>query len=159
MLSPAAAEPRTVTGQVQKRLVAQGELSVAQQYCVGIAGAAADARLAWQAAKLKELEAALQKRIDALEAKRAEHEEWLKKREDLMRKAEDGVVAVVSRMRPDAAAAHLLLMEEATAAAVVAKLNPRAAGAILNEMDPAKAAKLTDMLTGGQAKPQEGKKS
>jgi flagellar motility protein MotE (MotC chaperone) len=132
----------------------------AQLYCSNIATTAADAKLAWQAKRLAELEAQLKQRMTELDAKQAEYKEWLQKREALQKKADDNVVAIYSKMRPEAAAAQLAVMEDATAAAILSKLNARVAGAILNEMDASKAARLTDAMTGAPAAaPRNGKKS
>jgi flagellar motility protein MotE (MotC chaperone) len=130
-----------------------------QQYCANIANVAADARIAWQMKRLGELEAQLKQKISELEAKEAESKEWVAKREEFMKKAEDGVVAVYAKMEPEAAAAQMIVMDEATAAALLSKLNPRVTSAILNEMDAAKAAKLTDMMSGLASPPADRKKS
>ena len=87
-------------------------------------------------------------RIAELEAKRAEYEQWLKLREDFLKKAEDNVVEIYSRMNPDAAAQQIASMADDTAAAVLAKLRVRSASAILNEMEPARGAHLADTLAG-----------
>jgi flagellar motility protein MotE (MotC chaperone) len=127
---------------------AGGDGDNAAQYCTNIADAAADARFARQAAALSEMEAEVNARIDALEAKRAEFESWLKKREDFLRNADASVVAIFTQMRPDAAAAQLAVMQMESAAAILVKLNPRIASAILAEMEPTKAAQLTTTMTG-----------
>jgi flagellar motility protein MotE (MotC chaperone) len=119
-----------------------------RQYCVNIRDAAVDARIAWQAETMRELEKQLADQVAALEVKRAEYEMWLKKREEFLRRAREDVVAIYARMRPDAAAGQLAGMDEDTAVAVLAKLNARNAGAILNEMEPARAAQLANRLAG-----------
>lgn len=133
--------------------------SEAQLYCSNIAATAADARFAWQAKRLADLETQLKQRISELEIKQAEYKEWLQKREEFQKKAEDNVVAIYSRMRPEAAASQLAAMEDVTAAAILAKLNARSAGAILNEMDAARAARLTDAMAGLPSAARNGKKS
>lgn len=120
----------------------------ARKYCTNIADAAADARYARQTAALKELETQIDERIVALEAKRAEYEEWLKRREDFLRKADESVVAIFTQMRPDAASQQMSLMPSEAAAAILVKLKPRIASAILAEMSPAKAAQLTGTMVG-----------
>jgi hypothetical protein len=92
-------------------------------------------------------------------ADEAESKEWIAKREEFMKKAEDGVVAVYAKMEPEAAAAQLLLMDEAMAAALLSKLNPRVSSAILDEMDAGKAAKLTDLMSASGAPAANRKKS
>jgi flagellar motility protein MotE (MotC chaperone) len=118
------------------------------KFCTNIADAALDARVAWQQKELEAAEAKLRQRIAELEAKRAEYEQWLKLREDFLKKAEDSVVEIYSRMNPDAAAQQIASMADDTAAAVLAKLRVRSASAILNEMEPARGAHLADTLAG-----------
>jgi flagellar motility protein MotE (MotC chaperone) len=116
-------------------------------YCANIADAAADARFVLQKAELSKMEKEIEGRLKILEAKRAEYEEWLRRRNEVLEKADETVVAIYSRMRPDAAALQLINMEEEIAAAVIAKLNPRVASAVLNEMEPARAAQLANIIT------------
>jgi flagellar motility protein MotE (MotC chaperone) len=120
----------------------------AREYCVNIADAAADARLAWQKKTLADLEQEIAKRVELLEAKTAEYQRWLARRDEFSKKAQESVVTIYARMRPDAAAAQLVAMDEETAAAVLTKLDPRNASAILNEMDPAQAARLAGTISG-----------
>lgn len=129
---------------------------IAQQYCINIADAAADARFAWQKKTLAEIEQELDKRIAMLEERTAEYQKWLAQREEFVRKARENLVGIYSRMRPDAAASQLVAMEEETAAAVLTKLDPRNASAILNEMNPAQAARLTAIIAGAAKVPAEG---
>lgn len=117
------------------------------QYCANIADAASDARFALQKQALADMEKEIEGRIKVLEAKRAEYEEWLKRRNEVLEKADETIVMIYSRMRPDAAALQLMNMDEEIAAAVIAKLNPRAASAVLNEMEPARAAQLANVIT------------
>lgn len=120
----------------------------ASRFCTNIADAALDARVAWQQKELEVSEAKLKQRIAELEAKRDEYEKWLKLREDFLKKAEDSVVEIYSRMNPEAAAQQIASMADDTAAAVLAKLRVRSASAILNEMEPARGAHLADTLAG-----------
>ena len=129
------------------------------QYCTNIADAAADARFAWQKQTLAALEKEIEERIKILERKRAEYEEWLRRRNDLLAKADESIVAIYSRMRPDAAALQLANMNDDIAAAILAKLNPRSASAVLNEMEPARAAQLTNILTDKPKQSQDNEKS
>jgi len=128
-----------------------------RMFCSNTVSIAGAARVAWQASKLQELEARLQQKIDELEAKRAEYEAWMQKREDALKKANDQIVAIYSKMAPEAAANELSQMDDALAAAVLVKLNTRSASAILGEMDPARAAHLTDEMVGANLG--DGKKS
>jgi flagellar motility protein MotE (MotC chaperone) len=144
--APPAVVTPVVKAPAARPFVSEG--TPAENYCANIADAAADARFAWQARTLADLQKALDGKIAALEAKRQETEEWLKRREDFLKKAEDSVVAIYAKMRPDAASIQIARMDEESAAALLTKLSSRAASAILNEMEPARAARLTAAMSG-----------
>ena len=135
-LSPGAAEPAA----------ADPRESDTAQFCKNIADAALDARVAWQQKELEAAEAKLRQRIAELEAKRAEYEQWLKRREVFLARAEDSVVKIYAGMKPDAAAERLAMVNVDLAAAILLKLDPRKAGVILNEMDQKSAAALTGIM-------------
>ena len=139
----------------------ESDLPLAREYCLNIADAAADARFAWQKKMLADLEGEIAKRVELLEAKTAEYQRWLARRDEFSKKAQESVVTIYARMRPDAAAAQLVAMDEETAAAVLIRLDPRNASAILNEMEATQAARLTATIGGaanvslpGGSKPQ-----
>jgi flagellar motility protein MotE (MotC chaperone) len=141
------------------------DVRLAREYCLNVADAAADARLAWQKKTLADLELEIAKRVELLEAKTAEYQRWLTRRDEFSKKAQESVVAIYARMKADAAAAQLVAMDEETAAAVLTKLDPRNASAILGEMDATHAARLTATISGaanvglpGRSKPQPGDK-
>ncbi|MBZ0230196.1 MAG: MotE family protein [Bauldia sp.] len=136
--APATPDPKSAEGADQN----------ASQYCRNIVNAAADARYVRQAEALAAMEKELEDRITKLEAKRAEYEEWVKRRQELLEKADGSVVAIYSQMRPDAAANQFAVMDPEAAAAILSKLNPRIASAILNEMDATTAAALTNVMAG-----------
>jgi flagellar motility protein MotE (MotC chaperone) len=116
-------------------------------YCANIADAAADARFAWQKEQLAVMERQVEERIKLLEEKRAEYEAWLKRRNEFLAKADESVVAVYAKMRPDAAALQLANMPDEAAAALLTKLNARTASAILSEMEAARAAGLARAMS------------
>ncbi|BAU89249.1 MgtE intracellular region [Methylorubrum populi] len=116
-------------------------------YCANIADAAADARFAWQKEQLAAMERQVEERIKLLEEKRAEYEVWLKRRNEFLAKADESVVAVYAKMRPDAAALQLANMPDEAAAALLTKLNARTASAILSEMEAARAANLARAMS------------
>ncbi len=121
-------------------------LTEAGQYCVNIADAAADMRFAWQAETLAKLEKQIDARIEFLQAKRAEYEEWLRRRDEYLSRAEENVIEIYAKMRPDAAARQLTILDYETAAVIVSKLNSRIASTILTEMDAEHAARLTKTM-------------
>ena len=143
------AQPRTdaeATGAVRPaRVIAETGTEV-ERFCSNIADAARDRRYVLQTEELQALQREVDKRIKLLEEKRAEYEAWLKRREDFLAKAEDGVVKIYSGMRPDAAAERLEEMDAALAAGILMKLEARKAGVILNEMERKKAAMLTGVM-------------
>jgi flagellar motility protein MotE (MotC chaperone) len=154
---PAAKPPEPKNPTMPPAADSKSQMTEIQRFCSNNATTAGDARAAWQAAKLIELEEQVKQRIAELETKRAEYEEWLKKRDEALKKAEDGVVAIYSRMRPEAAAGQLAAMDDDMAASLLAKLPPRAASAILNEIESGRAARLTNTMAGAAAR--DGKKS
>jgi flagellar motility protein MotE (MotC chaperone) len=127
--------------------------SAAQQYCFNTTDSAADARFAWQAKKIKDMEAELEKRAQQLEAKTAEYKTWLERRDEFARKAHEKLVGFYSGMRPDAAAGQLAELDEEMAAAVVIKLQTKVASQIMGEMDPERAAKIATIISGAAKVP------
>lgn len=121
---------------------------LAKSYCVAISSAAADARIAVQKAKLAEVEKQISQRIAALEAKTAEYKNWVDRRDEFLKRANNSLVKIYTQMEPDAAALQLVEMDEETAASLLLKLEPQNASAILNEMVPDKAARLAATISG-----------
>jgi flagellar motility protein MotE (MotC chaperone) len=116
--------------------------------CGALSDAARDARIAWQARTLEDLNARVEARLKELEAKRAEYQQWLQQREAMLRGATDNLLAIYSRMKPESASAQLEVINEYTAAGVLMKLNPRVSSAILNEMSAERAAQLAMIMAG-----------
>ncbi len=121
------------------------------RYCANVAPLAAEARIAMQAKRLTELEAEIKQRIAELDKKEAEAREWVTKREALLNTASDDVVAIYGKIEPEAAAAQLASMDDATAVSILSKLKVSAASAILNEMDATQAGRLTGIMSGAAA--------
>ena len=154
---PVESSPQPAPAPAAKALVTEG--TAAQQYCANIADAAADARFAWQKKMLAEAQQEVEKRIVKLDAKIAEYQKWLARRDEFSKKAQASLVSIYSRMRPDAAASQLVKMDEETAAAVLLKLDPRVASIILNEIPAAQAARLTGTISGAARTTTDKKKS
>ncbi len=96
-----------------------------QQFCTNIADAARDQRYLLQKQDLEKLQGEVDARIVKLEERRAEYEDWLKRRNDFLKQAELGLVDIYKTMKADAAAGQLELVNPAIAAAIVMKLPPR----------------------------------
>ncbi len=123
------------------------------RYCTNITDKATDARYAMQTRELAQLRADIDSRIEQLDAKRKEYEVWLKRRDEFMDKAEDSLVGIISKMRPDAAAAQMALLGDEAAAALLLKLNPRVSSVILNEMPAEKSSRLARVIVGSRVVP------
>jgi flagellar motility protein MotE (MotC chaperone) len=123
-----------------------------QRFCSNIADAARDRRYALQREQLASLQADIDKRMKMLEAKRAEYEDWLKRRNDFIAKAKDSIIEIYANMKPDGAAPQLTDLPPELAAAILMKLPPRQASLILAEMDPKSAARLTGIMASAARK-------
>ncbi len=121
----------------------------AEKFCANVGDVATDARIAWQARTLNELKAQVEAETGALDAKRAELEKWVARREEFRKLAEATIVDIYAKMRPEAAATQLAGLDPETAAAVLVKLNARVAGAILAEMDTPRAVNLATLISAG----------
>ena len=132
----------------QVRVVGTNDLenAPAGDFCSNIRDDAQEQRYALKMRELNELRAAVEERIVALESKRAEFEAWQKKRDQFAQLADESLVEIYSKMRPDAAAGRLEILEPILAAAIVLKLPRRRASVILNEMTAAKAASITEVI-------------
>lgn len=128
------------------------------KYCAEIAGAASLARNARAEKDLIELEQRLIKRTAELDAKRAEMQAVIERHEAMVKKADERLVAIYARMRPDAAAAQFADMDEEMAAAMLMRLEPKKSSAILNEMEAPRAVALTRKVAGLTTLPQNGAK-
>jgi flagellar motility protein MotE (MotC chaperone) len=123
-----------------------------ERFCTNIADPARDRRYALQRQQLVDLQSDIDKRMKLLEQKRAEYEDWLKRRNDFADKATDGVVEIYSKMKPDGAAPQLTDLPPELAAAILMKLDPRQSSLILSEMDAKAAAKLTRIMAAAARK-------
>ncbi len=118
-----------------------------QQFCTNIADAARDQRYLLQRKDLETLQASVDERIATLEKRRAEYEDWLKRRNDFLKQAELRLVDIYKTMKPDAAAGKLEMVRPEIAAAIVMKLPARQSSLILSEMSDDKAAVLTNIIS------------
>jgi flagellar motility protein MotE (MotC chaperone) len=130
--------------------------SEAERYCADVAATASAARNARVEKELMELEQQIIRRTAELEAKRAELQAVIDRREAMVKKADERLVAIYARMRPDAAAAQFADMDEEMAAAMLMRLEPKKSSAILNEMEAARAVALTKKVAGLSTLPQGG---
>jgi len=117
-----------------------------QNFCTNIVDEARERRYAIQREELEALRAEIEAKIVELEDKRAAFEQWAEKREQFAEAASEGLVAVYSNMRPDAAAERMEQIPPQLSAALLTKLKPRTSAAILNEMSTEDAALITQIM-------------
>jgi flagellar motility protein MotE (MotC chaperone) len=120
--------------------------STALEYCRNAVPAAGEARAAFLQQAIAALERDLVLKTQELEKRIAEHKDWMSRRQRLMDQAGTALVQMFARMRPDAAAQQVSLMDEPVAAALLMKLEPRASSALLSEMPPSRAARLAAII-------------
>jgi flagellar motility protein MotE (MotC chaperone) len=129
----------------------------AENFCAAVAASAASTRLAWQEARVKALQADMIVKIAELDAKVAEVRDWVARREKLLDRASESLIAIYAKMKPEAASAQVQAMDDDTAAALLLKLKPAVASAVMTEMDATRAARLSELLTGAAPKSPEAK--
>lgn len=117
-----------------------------RKFCGNIADAARDKRYLLQREELYKLQTQVDERIETLKMRRDDYKNWLDKRNDFLATAEAGLVEIFKKMKPDAAASQLEIIEKNIAAAIIMKLSPRLSSQIFNEMDAKVAAKLATII-------------
>ena len=120
--------------------------AVAKAFCTVNGPAANEARIAWQTEQLRTLEEPAAKKGEELAARSEELRVWIKRRDDMLAKADGELVAIYLKMKPEVAAQRLTAMREDMAVSILSHLNARAAGAVFNEMSADKAARLASAL-------------
>lgn len=123
----------------------------ASRFCANVAPSIAEARIAWETKRLSELDAQVKQRLADLEKAQASVQEWVAKRDTILKAASDNLVAIYAKMQPETAAAQIAAMDDQMAAAILSKLKPRAAGAILDEMEAERASRLAAFLSASTA--------
>jgi flagellar motility protein MotE (MotC chaperone) len=120
----------------------------ASRFCANAAPSIAEARVAWETRQLGELDAQVKQRLADIEKAEAAIQDWVAKRDAMLKSASDDLVAIYAKMAPEAAATQIAAMDDQMAAAILGKLKSGAAGAILNEMEADRASKLAVVLSG-----------
>jgi len=128
-----------------------------ENFCGAVASSAAATRLSWQEERVKTLQAQMVVKIAELEAKEVEVREWVQKREELLARANGSLIAIYSKMNPEAASAQISAMDDDSATAILLKLKPAVASAVMGQMNAERAARLSDLLSGAAAKSDEKK--
>src|SRR5690606_1207040 len=89
----------------------------------------------------------VEERIAILEARKAEYQDWLARRNEFLVRAEAGLVDIFKTMKADAAAPQLEEMDMEVAAAIIMKMPARQSGSVLSEMDPQKAGMIATIIS------------
>ncbi|WP_062209651.1 MotE family protein [Aureimonas sp. AU12] len=137
---------RVVGPDGQAPVVAAVPATDVENYCRNIADPALDQRNALQMVKLKEAEGLVTAKIDELETKRREVQDWLVERKAFMDSTSSVMIDIYAAMKPDAAAAQLAGLDRPVAAALLARLKSRQASAILSEMPAPVAAEIGRLI-------------
>lgn len=119
----------------------------ADAFCESIIDPAREHRYLLKKQELETLLSDVNKRIDELNKRRAEHEEWIRRREEFAKRATANLVEIYSNMKPEAAASRLTELNQELAASLLLAISPRQASAILNEIDEEVAAQLTGIMS------------
>ncbi len=117
-----------------------------RKFCGNIADAARDRRYLLQREELAKLQVGVDERIEKLRVYRDDYKNWLDKRNQFLATAEASLVDIFKKMKPDAAAKQLEIIEKNIAAAIIMKLSPRLSSQIFNEMDANVAAQLATII-------------
>ncbi|MDC7743071.1 MotE family protein [Rhizobium binxianense] len=117
-----------------------------KQFCTNIADPARDQRYLLQKQELEKLRADIDARVAEMDRRKAEYQDWLKRRDDFLKQAEAGLTDIYRKMKPDVAALQLQEMNIEVASAVIMRLGPRQSSLILNEMDAKKAAAIASVI-------------
>ncbi len=124
----------------------QDKADSGELFCDGVVDAAREQRYYLKQQELKALLTSVEERLALLEKRKAEYEEWVRRREDFAKRATTNLVEIYSGMKPDASAVRLAELEKNLAASLLLAIAPRQASAILNEMDEKVAASLTGIM-------------
>lgn len=116
------------------------------RFCSNVIDEARERRYAIKEQELQALMKDVEDRIAVLEEKRAAFVEWMRRREEFASLATESIVDIYAKMRPDAAAQRMEILEADLAAAILLKLPSRNAGIILNEMSAKSAAAITSII-------------
>lgn len=143
----AAAEPSVKAYPKPRQMTELTSEEEIKKFCTNIADAAKDRRYLLQKQELDKLQADINARIAILEKRKAEYEDWLKRRNDFLAQTEANLIGVYKTMKADAAAPQLEELVPEVAASIIMKLPARQSGLILSEMDPRKAAMVAAVMT------------
>jgi flagellar motility protein MotE (MotC chaperone) len=121
-------------------------LAPTNDYCESIKKPAEEARYALQLKTLEDLQRKIDEKISLLEERHQKNQAFEKQQKEKMRAAQQVVVDIYSKMKPDIAAGQLELLDPEIAVAILDQLKVRVSSSILNEMKGPSAAIITAMM-------------
>ena len=117
------------------------------RYCANVAASATEAANAIREQELRALEQKIEQRIRELDAKRVDVQHLIENSEAILAKADDSLVALYSKMKPDNAANQIAKLDDDVAIALLMRVRTKELSAIMDEMDAERAASLAKKLS------------
>ncbi len=143
------AESAKTTGRLPQHLqLSKEEATVSDEaaYCDAIVDQAREMRYSAREEELQTMQSELERGLELMERKKTEFEKWVQRREEFATRASEALIAIYERMRPDAAAERLMIVDPMLASSILLKMPPAKSGTILNEMEAKKAAGITAIM-------------
>ena len=151
LMTPASASEPSASKQSTPQSVV---IAPANDFCETIKKPAEEARYALQLKTLEELQKKIDEKTALLEEKYQRNLAFEKQQKEKVKTAQQAVVDIYSKMKPDIAAGQLELLDPEIAVAILDQLKTRVSSSILNEMKGQSAAIITAMMA-GEAKVQQ----
>jgi flagellar motility protein MotE (MotC chaperone) len=142
--SPESSGQEAATTQITSSIA--GSSALTDSFCKAVNRSAENELMIWQTQRLETLRAEIEIKLQDLDARQKIIEQAEERQKIESAGLASKLVAIIAKMRPDAAAAQIAEMPDATAARIIARLDPKSASLILNEVTPAKAARIADTL-------------
>ncbi len=143
------------TARLPKHLqLSQDEVVLPEEatYCNAIVDQARELRYSAREEELRKLQSELEHGLELIETKKAEFEKWVQRRDAFSNNASETLIAIYEKMRPEAAAERLTIVDPMLASAILLKMPPGKSGTILNEMEAKKAAGITAIMAASARK-------
>jgi flagellar motility protein MotE (MotC chaperone) len=145
LAAPVLPEPAKVNSSKTESGQPQPSAEV-DKYCANIATNTNQAANLLHEQQLHELESQIELRIKELDAKRSEVQRLIDTNEAMLAKANQSLVDLYSKMKPDAAASQIAKLDDDIAVALLVHVKTKEMSAIMDEMEPERAAAFTKKL-------------
>lgn len=155
---PPPEAPKARTANPSKAQGGQSQTSAdAEKYCASIGTNTTQAANLLREQQLRELETQIEQRIKELDAKRAQVQQLIDKSEAIFSKADQSLIDLYSKMKPDAAASQIAKLDDDIAVALLVHVKTKEMSAIMDEMEPERGAVLAKKLSQKIRAQKEGK--